>query len=736
MKLRSLLPLLPVLLTADAHARTRGVSGRSARARGVASLLPSARAAGPVFAVVIGVNRPIGGGTQRLLHADDDAILFHRLLGTAGYSQLLVEPDNESILAHGSLPEARLPTRANLERALATQFAAMRLARRRGLRPSFFFVYSGHGDVKHRRKRRRGFLALSDGRLYARDLARLVLARSPASTNHVIIDACRSHFLVHGVPAGRHGRDKPRRHAPRRPYSLARRFPAVGFVLSTSSAHSSHEWTELGAGVFSHEVRSGMMGAADVNSDGRVSYDELWAFIQAANARVPGRRFRPRIHMRPPRATASSVLLDLRGFPGASVAVPGGGRFVLEDGRGVRLADFHAAPTLAVTLRLPQDSRADAHLYLHDLRRLVEYPIPAGIALAGPGRAAARAPFTLESLPGRPSQYRVKGEAHAAYSHLFEVPFGLESHRELLTCRPGGGFPCRYSRPVGPTPSPAPVTERGDPGRSAPARGVASLLPSARVGEAASAPRPPALAVALDLRAMTQRLDVDQPISPTDREGHAFTRSDWFAALGLGVRFYPLSGKISHLGLAGHYYRSIGLVTHPSDGHRASASLQELCLGPRYRWNILRRPESPVLTAGIDGGFHHFELDGGSDSVPDLHYLFVRLALVELEVPLLARGPLGLELDLGFHYRLVLSSGEIEDADPRGYGPASSTGGVEVSGGLRATLNRTFLRLTGFLERYAFEFDPAPCELGPCHRLAAGAVDLYYGLDVSVGYRY
>jgi hypothetical protein len=701
--LRCLPPLLLVLVTvADVHARAKD----------------------PIFAVVIGVNRPIGNGTQRLLHADDDAILFHRLLGTAGYSRLLVEPDRDSLLSHGALPEARLPTRANLKRALAIQFAAMRRARRRGLRPHFFFVYSGHGDVK----RRRGFLALARGRLYARDLERLVLARSPAAANHVIIDACRSHYLVFGVPAG--GRQRVRSpgrgfRSETRPYSLARRHPAVGFVLSTSSAQSSHEWTELGAGVFSHEVRSGLMGAADVNGDGRIGYDELWAFIQAANAWVPGRRFRPRIHMRPPRAVASSVLLDLRGYPGTSVAVPNGGRFVLEDSRGVRLADFHAAPSFSVSLHLPHDPRVDAPLYLHDLRRLVEYPIPTDIAhrryvLSPPPRRLAA--ISLESLPGRPSQYRVKGEAHAAYSHLFEVPFGLGSHRELMTCRPGGGgsFPCRYSTPA------RHVQPSTSPKRAAAVRVQTS---------ATSAPRPPMFIVSLDLRAMTHRLDIDQPISPAGREHHAFSDSDWFATLGLAGQVYPFPRKFSHLGLAGHYYRSIGLTTQPADRHESPASLQELCLGPRYRWVILRRPQSPVLTAGIDGGIHLFELDHASDSVPDMHYLFVRLALLELHVPLLERGPLGLGLDLSFHYRFVLSAGQIEYEDSRGYGPATSAGGIEASGGLRASYKRYFLRLVGFVERYAFEFNPSPCASGAC-REAAGAVDLYYGLDIGVGYRY
>ena len=52
----------------------------------------------------------------------------------------------------------------------------------------------------------------------------------------------------------------------------------VGLLLSTSSARESHEWSGFESGVFSHEVRSGLYGAADADGDGRVSYAEIAAF--------------------------------------------------------------------------------------------------------------------------------------------------------------------------------------------------------------------------------------------------------------------------------------------------------------------------------------------------------------------------------------------------------------------------------------------------------------------------
>jgi len=42
----------------------------------------------------------------------------------------------------------------------------------------------------------------------------------------------------------------------------------VGVFLSTSAESEVFGWSELQSGVFSHAVRSGLMGAADANHDG------------------------------------------------------------------------------------------------------------------------------------------------------------------------------------------------------------------------------------------------------------------------------------------------------------------------------------------------------------------------------------------------------------------------------------------------------------------------------------
>lgn len=367
-----------------------------------------------LFSLVMGVNRPLSKNTPTLLFADDDAIQFHRLLSTLGRSILLVDADESTRRLYGRIEGARRPSRKNFDRALEELLTQVRLARKRGERPHLLFVYSGHGEVKNNE----GYLALADGRLFASDLSEQVLQRSAAVSNHVIIDACKSFYLVQEKRVG--GRRKRLQESFYRPSSLVRRFPNTGFLLSTSSGASSHEWEEFRAGIFSHEVRSGLMGPADVNQDGRVSYNEIFAFVQVANKKIANDRFRPRIYMRAPRGKGSQALLDLRSSTAAALlTVPRTrpGRYMLEDNQGVRLADLNTDAAEPVTLLLPGRSR----YYLHDMGRAKEYRIePAGKTVA------------LASLTARPSSYRAKGAAHEAFLKIFSVPFNRKSFDQAL----------------------------------------------------------------------------------------------------------------------------------------------------------------------------------------------------------------------------------------------------------------------------------------------------------------
>lgn len=377
-------------------------------------------AAGPAraqdtFALVVGVNRATQAGQAPLRYADDDAVLFHRLMSTLGSSKLLTDLDKDSRRLHGDPPGTLRPTRKNLMAALDLVLEQVAASRRRGGRPALYFMYSGHGDVKNNE----GYLTLADGVFTARDLEAALLRRSRAVSNHVIIDACKSFYMVHPKRAG--GTRRPVGRTFHRARSLARAYPRTGFLLSTSSGQSSHEWEKFQAGVFSHEVRSGLIGAADVDGDGRVTYNEIWAFIHVANREIPNVRFRPTVFMEPPRGDGTRALLTNRERLGTT-PLPikphgAGGRYVLEDLDGIRLADLNAGASMITTLWLPAGRR----LYLHDLAQAQEYLIPAH------GR-----PDKLDSLQRRPSSHRDKGATLEAFGRIFSQPFDQESYGEAV----------------------------------------------------------------------------------------------------------------------------------------------------------------------------------------------------------------------------------------------------------------------------------------------------------------
>src|SRR6185436_2760588 len=123
-----------------------------------------------------------------------------------------------------------------------------------GRRTELYFLFAGHGDITDGRP----FLQLDDAKLWREDLAEL-LRGAGADANHVVVDACYgAAFVSDRGPGGE--RD-------RLPSGFSRGTKAVwpartGFLTARSSGGQTHEWAEYQAGVFSHELRSGLMGAA------------------------------------------------------------------------------------------------------------------------------------------------------------------------------------------------------------------------------------------------------------------------------------------------------------------------------------------------------------------------------------------------------------------------------------------------------------------------------------------
>jgi Caspase domain len=151
------------------------------------------------------------------------------------------------------------PTQAQLQAALA-KVSAIASGRRRD-DVSVIFYYSGHGD--------REALHLGSERVLLVDLERN-LANMPAGLRIVVTDACRTSDLRgKGVVSTE-------------PFAItldgASRASGVIRVHASADGDIAQESDELGAAVFTHYWLTGLAGAADVNGDARVTFDESYAF--------------------------------------------------------------------------------------------------------------------------------------------------------------------------------------------------------------------------------------------------------------------------------------------------------------------------------------------------------------------------------------------------------------------------------------------------------------------------
>ncbi|HET9959984.1 MAG TPA: caspase family protein [Polyangiaceae bacterium] len=353
------------------------------------------------FALVIGNNHPEAAGTEPLRYADDDAVAAHLLLSEAGVdSSVFVTPDEGTRALHPSLQPAGRAGWAEVERGFSSLMVRMRRAREGGFETEPLVFYSGHGDVANGE----GYVVLEGGRL-TRSRLFAMLAQSPASHNHVLVDACKSYYLVFDRgPGGR-----------RSPYasSLAESLPSelrnTGFILSTSSARDSHEWERYQGGILSHQLRSGLRGAADANLDGIITYAELGAFLQTANAAIKNPRFKPDFMVRAPNHELDRPILSFPASRGALLFTPRAwGHFYVENARGERLLDAHPTPEQPLRVQVP----AERPLFVRQNDERTEYVVSrqGSVAIA-------------ELSESRP-EVAQRGALSLAFEWIFSTPFG------------------------------------------------------------------------------------------------------------------------------------------------------------------------------------------------------------------------------------------------------------------------------------------------------------------------
>lgn len=369
-------------------------------------------------AVIVGVNDPFEPTQPTLRYADDDAARYHELLlaSTAEVVLLTVLDADSQRLFPAAASEANVPTREALERAISAVSRRARAARAAGARSELYLVYTGHG----RARGGEGAVKLAGGELRRAELLALV-EQAGFDRTHLFVDACDAYHLVHARGEEDQGGSAGLVMTEAFDASFERftesrsieRLPSVGVVLSTSGPGATHEWSRLQGGVFSHEIRSALAGAADADRDGRVDYAELEAFVAAANLAIPELRGRPRVFVRPPAIDRRAAVLDLpAGAPVIELGPAISGRYWLEDDRGVRFAELHKVAGEPVLLRVvPRPSYA-----------LVR-PGGGRVAVVDPVRGRVAVDGPLAELPAGSTE-RSGPPANDEPPGLFAEPFG------------------------------------------------------------------------------------------------------------------------------------------------------------------------------------------------------------------------------------------------------------------------------------------------------------------------
>jgi hypothetical protein len=308
-------------------------------------------AAGPSgFAIVIGNNASPSLNLPELRYADDDAARMTETFAVLGRVEvtLLTTFDADTARLHPELMgAASAPTKANVEAAFGRMTAWGQAERAAGRRTRGYFVFSGHGDME----KGEGFLELADARLGATDFERL-LKSAAVDELHVVLDSCNSWFVISPRRAG--GQFFPTPAEATR--ALVERLPNVGVLVSTSAESEVYEWSELQSGVFSYALRSGLVGGADANHDGDLTYAELAAFVDTATKGIKNPNYRPRVFARGPGGGTGQGFASLDG-EAATVLVTTSGepaRLRVRDGDGIRLFDVNLAGGPERKLFLPK----------------------------------------------------------------------------------------------------------------------------------------------------------------------------------------------------------------------------------------------------------------------------------------------------------------------------------------------------------------------------------------------
>ena len=216
--------------------------------------------------------------------------------------------------------------RAAFDAAFADVEQRLRAGATPGVRRELMVYYSGHSD--------------EDGLLVGRDRVgydelRARVQRAPADLRVVILDSCAS-----GAFTRRKGGVK------RAPFLMDASIDMRGHAFLTSSAadERAQESDRIAASYFTYYLVSGLRGAADMNSDKRVTLQEAYQFAsQETLARTERSQAGPQhaAYEFDLAGTGDMVVTDVRGTQSGLVLTPElGGRITVREANGALVAEL------------------------------------------------------------------------------------------------------------------------------------------------------------------------------------------------------------------------------------------------------------------------------------------------------------------------------------------------------------------------------------------------------------
>jgi hypothetical protein len=199
------------------------------------------------FAFLVGANH---GGKDRIVlrYAVDDARAVQKVLEEMGG----ILADDSRFLVN--------PSRASFFKEIKTLGEDVKKAKEKFRRVEVIFYYSGHSDEEN--------LFLGQDRISYKEFKNLITSLG-ADVRIGILDSCASGALT--LPKG--VIKKP-------PFLMDTAYDMKGyaFITSSSATEAAQESSRLKRSFFTHNLISGMRGAADRNQDGRITLNEAYQF--------------------------------------------------------------------------------------------------------------------------------------------------------------------------------------------------------------------------------------------------------------------------------------------------------------------------------------------------------------------------------------------------------------------------------------------------------------------------